>query len=539
MPRRLRLSLVLLALLLSALALLYWGQKRAHRRQLARAASTSVGVAPPPISVAPGPPIHLPVADAPDTTPLTAGLFEGRVLSSDTRRPIARAQLTFLHAGAALGVVADGQGSFRFVPPEPGRYDLQSITADGYAPFAPEFGHSPVELWARRGVRVSGLVLFLDPAAGAEKKTDPRGSGTISGLVLDEQERPQADALVSAYGGGAPVRVLSEADGRFTLDGLDRSEYALTATARGLAPASAEQVRTGTRDVVLRLRAGGSLRGVVREARSGRPLAAFTIVISRRRGAVERAHSRAVTVFDASGSYRVDGLPPGSYVATAVARDYAPAPEQLARIERAGDVADADFKLVAGGRVHGRVVERGTGRPLAGAHVELEGTADIGGVPLRTDSDTLADADGRFELGGLGSGLHSIFASASGHHNYIASRLSVEPGGDLGPISIELRPLAPGEEPRSEMTGIGIAIGANVDEIVIRGVFPGGGAADAGLRVGDAILAVDGQGVAQIGFVQSVQNIRGPEGTTVELLVRRASGGAPAPVMVVRKRING
>ncbi|HJZ87036.1 MAG TPA: PDZ domain-containing protein, partial [Polyangia bacterium] len=147
--------------------------------------------------------------------------------------------------------------------------------------------------------------------------------------------------------------------------------------------------------------------------------------------------------------------------------------------------------------------------------------------------------DGRFELGGLGSGLHSIFASASGHHNYIASRLSVEPGGDLGPISIELRPLAPGEEPRSEMTGIGIAIGANVDEIVIRGVFPGGGAADAGLRVGDAILAVDGQGVAQIGFVQSVQNIRGPEGTTVELLVRRASGGAPAPVMVVRKRING
>jgi len=194
MPRRLRLSLVLLALLLSALALLYWGQKRAHRRQLARAASTSVGVAPPPISVAPGPPIHLPVADAPDTTPLTAGLFEGRVLSSDTRRPIARAQLTFLHAGAALGVVADGQGSFRFVPPEPGRYDLQSITADGYAPFAPEFGHSPAELWARRGVRVSGLVLFLDPAAGAEKKTDPRGSGTISGLVLDEQERPQADA---------------------------------------------------------------------------------------------------------------------------------------------------------------------------------------------------------------------------------------------------------------------------------------------------------------------------------------------------------
>src|SRR5262249_62393428 len=133
-------------------------QGRPPRRRPPGPPPPRVGAPPPPPPVPRAPPPPLPGADPPDPPPLTAGLFEGRVLSSDTRRPIARAQLTFLHAGAALGVVADGQGSFRFVPPEPGRYDLQSITADGYAPFAPEFGHSPVELCARRGVRVSGLV---------------------------------------------------------------------------------------------------------------------------------------------------------------------------------------------------------------------------------------------------------------------------------------------------------------------------------------------------------------------------------------------
>ena len=55
--------------------------------------------------------------------------------------------------------------------------------------------------------------------------------------------------------------------------------------------------------------------------------------------------------------------------------------------------------------------------------------------------------------------------------------------------------------------------------------------------MGDAILAVDGESVVSLGFEGTIQRIRGPEGTTVSLLIRRGDGGAPAPISVIRRRI--
>jgi C-terminal processing protease CtpA/Prc len=66
-------------------------------------------------------------------------------------------------------------------------------------------------------------------------------------------------------------------------------------------------------------------------------------------------------------------------------------------------------------------------------------------------------------------------------------------------------------------------------------VVPGGGAADAGLVPGDQILAIDGTPVARLGYEGSIGVIRGPEGTTVVLRLRR--DGRESDVVAMRKRV--
>jgi S1-C subfamily serine protease len=169
--------------------------------------------------------------------------------------------------------------------------------------------------------------------------------------------------------------------------------------------------------------------------------------------------------------------------------------------------------------------------------VSLEGRSNPGGGGAPLLVSTTTGADGRFELSGLGAGLRSITVVAEGHHGRIVSGLAVAEGGDVGPITVELAKTEEGEEPRIELTGIGAVLSAKDDGLIVGQVLPGGGAAEAGLQPGDVLIGVDGFVVTEIGFEQAIQRIRGPEGSTVALVVRRAAGGEPVEVVVTRRRI--
>jgi C-terminal processing protease CtpA/Prc len=82
-----------------------------------------------------------------------------------------------------------------------------------------------------------------------------------------------------------------------------------------------------------------------------------------------------------------------------------------------------------------------------------------------------------------------------------------------------------------------VVLAAQGDALVIGRVLEGGGAAEVGLAVGDAVLAVDGVPVQTLGFQGSIEWIRGPEGSTVRLTVRRGDAGAPTEIDVPRRRI--
>jgi PDZ domain-containing protein/carboxypeptidase family protein len=240
-------------------------------------------------------------------------------------------------------------------------------------------------------------------------------------------------------------------------------------------------------------------------------------------------------VVDASGWFAVDDLAPGAYRVTATALGRAPAPEVPAQIT-AEQPAEVQLRVPAGGVAFGTVISRDGGKPLRYARVSVDSeTATVAASIAPANASVVTDEQGRFELDGLAPGLRSITVGAFAHSGRIVSGLRVADGARIGPLRIELEPVSGDQKPGLEVVGIGVQLAPSGDQLLIEKVIEGGGAADAGLGAGDAILAVDGDAVTALGFDGTIERIRGVEGTPVRLAIRR--GEATLDVTVVRRRI--
>ncbi len=551
--------------------------------------------------------VAAPASSAPGSDDALPASFEGRVVSRATGQGVPGAELTFSRAGAAASVRAGPDGAFRFDPPVEGRWLLAAVTAPAFLPFAPEWGHSPVQLDARAGLHVRGLVVHLVPAIAivghvvdAERRpvpdaavrllgvageatlfsipdrftSDARGEfrfsapigatlearkagfapgraeldqltslagrvtvvlgppheplgapAAIAGRVVAKGAGPIPGALVvadrePAFGGGVTVaQATTGDDGAFELRDLDPGRYRVTARAEGRAPGRLRGVQAGTRDALLELGDGSRLRGCVRDLASGAPVAPFTVLVLGRRTSLLRPVQQSRSFVDASGCYALDDLGPGPAAVVVSAPGYAPSPEVAVDLDP-GREAIADAAVERGGRLAGVVVDAATRAPLEGARISVEGARSDAASTFPVLAEATTDASGRFVLDGLPPRF-SIQAAAADHHARVVGGLVAGPGGEAPAIGIALRPVAPGEEPRTELAGIGVGIAARGESLVVTAVAPGGGAAEAGLGQGDTILSVDGQPVTELGFLGAVNAIRGPEGTSVLLSIRR------------------
>ncbi|ABS25120.1 carboxypeptidase regulatory-like domain-containing protein [Anaeromyxobacter sp. Fw109-5] len=632
MPVRRRAPLALLLVLAAGLAALvaWWATRSPQRASLAVAEAPGTKNAPEPRHTPPPPPSRLPLrvpanpAAPDDASAPGPALFEGRVVSTAGGHGVPGADLTFSRGGAAASVRADPDGAFRFEPPAEGRWLLAAVVAPGFLPFAPEWGHSPVQLDARGGRPVRGIEIHLAPAtpivgrvvdadgtaiAGAEVRlsgaaaeaalvpiadrftTDASGEfrfaapegavlearkegflpgraalgwlallngrvtialgpahralgepAPIAGRVVAKGGEPVAGALVTAAGGGpfggdgAPAaQAVTDVEGRFTLAELGRGRYTVTARAEGRAPATARRVRPGTRDLLLELGEGGRLRGCVRDASSGRPVAPFTIVVLERRGPLRLVPQASRSVIDPSGCYALDELRPGPAAVIVSAPGYAPTRELAVEVPVPDGEGVADAALEPGGRVAGVVRDEATGAPLAGARISVEGALEGAASTFPVLSEAITDREGRFTLAGLPRRA-SLFFAAAGHHARIVG-VDAPPGDGAPPLEVRLRPVAEGEEPRVDLAGIGLVLAAHDEGLRIGQVVAGGGAAEAGLARGDVVLRVEGRPVTELGFSGAVNAIRGPEGTAVLLTVRR--GDATFDVRVPRRIVRG
>ena len=89
-------------------------------------------------------------------------------------------------------------------------------------------------------------------------------------------------------------------------------------------------------------------------------------------------------------------------------------------------------------------------------------------------------------------------------------------------------------EQSSRTFGIGVTIAKRYDHVYILSATPGGPSQRAGLRYGDAIIAIDKQSAVDWNTDQVMHRVRGEKGEPIEITVERA--GVPNPITVTLKR---
>lgn len=342
------------------------------------------------------------------------GAVAGAVVARASGAPVPGAELVFAHAGTTRSVRADDEGRFELAPDEPGLYVLALVTAEGFLPFAPEWGHSPIRFAVRPGLRVDGVrVVLVDARPTTVAVVSPDGSPVPGARVrvfgVDRGERalsPLRARYETGQGGtvdvvaprGAVVEATHPAHGtgRGALDDAAQMSRRLRIVLREATPA--------------RLAGGRTLAGRVVDP-EGAPIEGARIVGQRQvpPGEADRAlHPQLEATTGADGRFVLRGADPGAYRLIATAEGYA----RRVREPVVAGAEDVVVRLAPGGRVRVRALDP-RGEPVAALTVVVERSRGA------LASETLAvvsayDAAGELEVGGLPVGRVRVVVSAPG-----------------------------------------------------------------------------------------------------------------------------
>jgi carboxyl-terminal processing protease len=86
--------------------------------------------------------------------------------------------------------------------------------------------------------------------------------------------------------------------------------------------------------------------------------------------------------------------------------------------------------------------------------------------------------------------------------------------------------------------GIGATVGVRDGQIIVIAPIPGTPAAGAGVKSGDAIMAVNGELTEGLSIEDVVKKIRGPEGTSVKVTIKHEGESDPVEIEFVRAMID-
>lgn len=402
----------------------------------------------------------------------------------------------------AKTTVTDEAGAFELLGLASGRYELEALDRRGVAWTQTSTDDAKVVVDVT-DAGVDGLVLEVDAPVGS-----------ITGVVRGP-DGPVADAWVTLAQaddspfGREPQTAVSDADGRFEFDGLPEGSYDLSANSEHRdAWGDASGIEVGD-DVPLLLESLCAVAGTV--TFDGRPVQQFEVDAAQ----VDR---RFVAE---DGRYSISGVKCGTTAVVVNAKEGS----VMRRIETSpGDEVELDVELRSWASVTGRAVYA-DGSPAAGIPITWAmqaGERDRGArITQQLSGDGVeTDEDGRFRVDGLGAGRGRLRFGGGNLLAPAALRGEVvvfaEPSEVLDVGDIEIRGGDPVAEEDRGSLGCEVAASAEAPssngwnpgpsdrpdgppQLWIARVAPSGVAAQAGLEVGQKLLAIDGETVEDVG----------------------------------------
>ncbi|MEZ4403012.1 MAG: carboxypeptidase regulatory-like domain-containing protein [Kofleriaceae bacterium] len=366
-------------------------------------------------------------------------------------------------------------------------------------------------------------------------------AGTIAGVVVDEHQRPVADAWLSAAREsdapdavpGAALRsarwsfddgrrpVVSDQDGGFRLEQLAPGRYTIRAFRKGGGEAASEHVAVGTRDARLAIAAPGAISGTVVATRGQLP-ARLTLTVTDAGTGFERQE----IFFGTGGAFALLDLPAGSY--TLVATGTGARGETTVELAAGAHAQHVTIELAVNTRVTGRFVDLDTDAPIAGLKatvVPLTGGDEVMALlnPSADDGTDVSGADGRWAVANVAPAvayLWSLPVGGAGPWRSAASVVDARVTTDVGDVPVVRRRTQPGQEPGTlGLDFVEDPPGADPRARVlrIRRVAPGQPAAKAGLKADDVVVAIDGHDVRGARALLAAPLLEVPPGTTIEL----------------------
>ncbi|MHC4954501.1 MAG: sigma-70 family RNA polymerase sigma factor [Planctomycetota bacterium] len=178
------------------------------------------------------------------------------------------------------------------------------------------------------------------------------------------------------------------------------------------------------------------IRGRVLSGRDGTPVRQYTVRFHRFKFFVPQDWLWA-SYDDESGNFVFDRATPGTWAAEIEADGFAPLRSKTFSLGRNGEIDLGELRLGEPGRVRGQIKDA-AGAPVTYARVHLLNSK----LQSNDDSIPFTDADGRFEIGGLAPGIHTMFVVSPRHPLGIKKNIVVKEG-EATDTELSLDPASP------------------------------------------------------------------------------------------------
>lgn len=340
--------------------------------------------------------------------------------------PVSREQFMMVFRGAISDRPVFSGPDGRFVIRTRGDEDVQIVAAKHGFPT----GRSS-SFRVASGERKSGVTVTIPSGIAVSGRVSDRNGKPLSGVTIGAEEVEGGFAgpirrVMMTTRANDDERIQTASDGSFEIR-LKEGSYDIAFKREGFAPALLrnQQVNASMKPLEVTLEPGAEIAG--RVVRGGTGVEGVNVTAM-------GADSPTVTASD--GSFVLADLTPGPVMVGAMKPD-----EFIQQMRNVTAPArDVVIEVPAGGRIAGRVVEKGSKKPVASFQVGTSGIRGGGGMvfagPGQMRSFT-AD-DGSFVLENVPAGPITLVAQAPGFAEARVPSVTVEAGKTVENVEIEL-----------------------------------------------------------------------------------------------------